>query len=765
MIPEVVASVIVLDELLSDGRRLSIEDLDLIALQENGLIREHLLSVLSAAVVLGDGRGRQVLRAFARLQPPDGSSVHAWILALGEARHYAHALPEDTHRLLVKGVQLGDGTLRSEPRLLAAIAAVAGEYMVHSLAGSLPMLLSAAAVETELAEAVVGGPDEVLKAALQSAPSYGGASMTKRAVDVLAVTRSWLAENSADPRRERVSLRVALRLVRVSYEALGAAPEHAMSVSIGSVIAPVSAEHRAAIKAAAEFASELIATSAPVTLDELGDQFVEILRAEPDSSTDPRVAAMLRSPYSVLRSAIGTRWEHLPVVARLMLMQVDASRQIAARARADHHLQRIALVHGVQASRSRKTGEDLTQRALDLGRELGPRRASALIHEARDAAPARTAWLAPLILRGAGLGTSQQEAIATIASMRSDPALRHALGHFIAGAIDGPGVPMGTLVELAADPEAASSVVAALDRLKLADERELIDRLVDAPAAHFALVDHLWLCRRIDEPDRAEILLRVGDAATDGLLPHIIGRFGCGGTGMGIPKSLRPQFVNQMVRAAGNDDIGEEVSDAFELLVQGGDDAWLEPIEARLSGVTTRFLSLLPRGFERGVATLTDAQRDRAIPRIAGWLEMEGESQLALGLLHLLPTVGLGRPALTERLVTWYVASERTRDKAIGCLSVLCDHGVIGPALRVLFDAGGPGDEDRLIAAMWMPAVAWAGSLEETYAGRAALFDGLPRRGASTRYRAFLSKCSEHFRALAEAQRMKERKLQEGYER
>jgi hypothetical protein len=85
----------VLDELLSEGARLSIDDFPLSALGPDEFVRQRVLTGLSGAVLLGEGRGRDRLRSFAKLRPAARARRAGGRQRLPIARIYAAALPDE----------------------------------------------------------------------------------------------------------------------------------------------------------------------------------------------------------------------------------------------------------------------------------------------------------------------------------------------------------------------------------------------------------------------------------------------------------------------------------------------------------------------------------------------------------------------------------------------------------------------------------------------------------------------------------------------
>ena len=747
-----------------------------------------MLASLSGAVIYGEGRGRDRLAHFVRRRHPRRDAApEAWLAALHEARIYARALPQDVGELLDEVLRLPDDDLRVAPRVLAAAAGAARELAQEAIRTGLPPLLSLATLEPVNDHDALSSPGKTLAELLERSPSYGGPRLTERAVDALSTTRSWLERDPSSVARQRIALRASLLLVAVAYEFMGHSADDAMTLHLGAIPAPDTAEHRKAIRDAARFAAELIANAEPDTLGELRDAYPALLRRaagfEPSlvNELPEALKSMIRAPLSTVRTAILDAWERLPIVVRLRIMESDGNRRVADRARADPDVDRFAAMFGVIRAGRRRSDEwgALLQRATELGRELGPDAALDLLEQALDRANGHLRLSGGRhLMQGAGEAATRAQVAEAIRRMNGDAGLRRLLGSLLSGSLRGAGLPRETLRDLAANPDTASAVVDVLDLVELDEERHLTTRLLGQPAAHVALADHLWRCKRRDDTDRAETLLQLAEASSDEMLPAVLEQFGLHHGSVPVPHVLRGRFASQMARAARTTALDRRrrgnLGDAFSLLVSQGSDAWLDVIDERRSAmlepeatVERRLWDLVPGDFGAGISELADEQRDRALPRIARWLEPTDHNahtwRVELGLGELVPGVGANRPQLTEILATWYRAGGTARGRTLQMLATLYRRGALEPVLDELLAAGTPADDDELIAALSMPPMSWVGDLESEYLARAELFAKRARRG-SARARPFAAKAESHFRALAESERLKTQSRHEGYD-
>lgn len=783
--PEAIAPVIVLDELLGGvASRLSIDDFPLSALDDTA--RERVLATLSGAVVYGEGRGRDRLRRFAmRRRPQRDAMADAWLPALREARMYAHALPQDSRELLNDVVCLPDGDLRAAPLVLAAAAEVAHQLAEVSLPAGLPALLSVAALEPADGRDRLANSRKTLAELLERSPSYGGPRLTERAVEALAATRAWLQVDPGSVARQRIALRVSLMLVAVAYEFMGHSPADAMTLQLGAVPAPDTPEHREAIREAAQFAAALIAAAEPEALEELREAYPALLHRAAGiapslvNQLPDALKSIIGPPITTVRTAILDAWDRLPIAVRLRLMESDDNRRVTARALADPEADRFAALFGVIRAGSFRTNEwaALLQRATELGRELGPDAALDLLERALEHACGSLRISGGYkLMHGAGQAAPRNGTGKAIARMSADARLRPFLRSLLSGSLQGAGLPPSTLRDLAASSDTAIEVVDALDLVEPDEERRLMTLLLQRPAAHAALADHLYNCERCNDFDRAKTLLQLAAATSDEMLTRVLEQFGPHHGSVRVPETLRARFESEMARAVSSAALDRRdpgnLSNAFSLLVSHDGDAWLNVIDQRRTAMCEapgegRPWDLVPDDFDAGIGELTDQQRDQAVPRIARWLEEADHDaddwRVKIGLSDLLPRVGANRATLNEVLTSWYGAGGRARNRAMQALSKLHGYGAVEPVLDELLAASTAGDDSELIGALSMPPMSWAGDLEEEYLGRAELFAKWSHRGSS-RARSFAAKAESHFRRLAESERLETRSRHEGYD-
>jgi hypothetical protein len=634
VVPDAIAPVIVLDGLLRAGgaTRLRLADLSLPRLDAAG--RAAVLPTFAAAVIYGEGQGRDALRSFAVRMPDCGSSPADLTTMLSEARLYARALPDDAARVLDATLRLHGDILAEQPSVRSAAADAARELADVSLAAALPPLLTMTALEAPANRDDLAGPRTTLANLLQRSPtSFSSDALTERAVEALRGTRAWLANDPSSPARQRVALRAGLTLVAVAYEWMGPTAADAMAIQLGAVPAPATAAHRAAIRDAASFAAELIAMAEAPALDELRTAYPALLQRAAGISPSPlgdlpewHVQA-IRSAVGIVRDAVLGAWDRVPVMARLRCLQDDGNRRVARRALADPTIEPFSVLFAVTPAGKRRSREwaGLLQRAYEMGRELGPERALDLVVEALEIADDR---MRPTgighLLNGAGERATQAQAGASIDRMRADSVLRPYLGPLLAGIARGVGLPTKVLRGLAADDDTAIQVVDVLDIVSKDQELRLIDVLMGHPRAHAWLADHLRMCERQDEPTRADLLLRLAEATDDSRLSHVLEQFGVLDTSVRVPDALRPRLLAQMIRvarvAALDRREGGNLSDAYSLVVSSDDEAWLDILAARRNAMLAaapddrRMWDLVPGDFKPGLSELSARQRDEALP-------------------------------------------------------------------------------------------------------------------------------------------------------
>jgi hypothetical protein len=784
VIPDAVAPILVLDMLLQSGghTRMRLTDLDLALAQAE---RERVLPIFAAAVFYGDGPGRDALRAFVSQSIPEtGKPAISWVSALREARLYARALPREASRVLDEVLKSPEEELRDEPGLLDAAAEAARVLADASLPVGLPRLLSVVALASGLAERVPSSPGKTLSDLLQRAPSYGGSVLTDRTVTALRTTRAWLAEEPQSPARQRVALRVGLMLIAVTYEFVGASVADAMAIHIGDVAAPQTQAHRAAIGEAAKFAAALLESSEPQALSELGESYASLVERAAGPATPSngelasRLRSMIRPAVSTVRSALLASWERLPVSARLRIVGADSNRRIASRAGADPEVSRLSLMFMVTPAGTPRVRawEAQLRRARELGRELGPDGSLDLLAEALGQAHGRFQVLGVRdLLIGAGETASRVAARRGVDRMTADPLLRPYLGLMLAGALRGPGVASTVLRALAGEPQTAAQIVDVLDLVTSAEESRLTKLLYGQPVAHPALACHLGLCRRPAD-ERAAALIELAEQGDTGTLGSVLEQFGQPPVLVAVPSTLRDRFARQMERIAREAALdrrgGTSVGDAFALVVQWGDEAWLEVLAARREALLAdagerRLWDLLPDDYAPPLVELSDHQRDEALPRLASWLEeADGDPldwRIEHGVVEMLPRVGSDRPKLAAILGGWYAAGGKARERTLRLMSPMLAQSVAGPVLDVILaNSPIPEAESELIAALSRPPMSWVGDLEEEYTKRADVFK--ERAGRGSRYaRSFAQAAEAHLRRLAEAEADRTQQRKEGY--
>ncbi len=786
--PDAIAPIMVLDGLLRTGgsARLRLADLDL---RLDAADRERVLPVFAAAVTYGDGQGREDLRAFVGdAWPAPGTGASAWVPALREVRLYARTLPQEASRVLEEVLRFPEDELVDQPAMLNAAAGAARGLADESLRAGLPPLLSLMALAGDDDERALSSPGKTVSDLLQRSPSHGGSMLTDRTVTALGVTRAWLAERAESPARQRVALRVALMLIAVAYEFIGPSASDAMAIHLGAVPAPDTREHRAAVRSAASYAAELVATVEAEALDALGSAYPSLLRRAAGVSPSPMgelpsaLRAAIRPAMSIVRNAVLGSWERLPAPARLRIMQADESRRIASRSASDPEIERLSVMLGITpAAKSRaREWEGLQRRARELGRELGPDGSLELLAEALGHANAgfRVSG-ARSLLTGAGERASRAEVAAGLERMSADPALHPYLGCLLVGALQGPGVAAKTLRELAADAKTAAQTVDVLNLVKPPTEQRLTKLLFGQPTAHPALADHLRTCRR-PEAEKAEALVGLAERTGTDLLAQVLEQFGALETSVAIPRGLRERFIAQMERVARETALDKRetgnVSDAFTLVVRGGDDRWLGILDVRRNAMLAdaasgdhRFWDFVPDDFGPGLAELSAHQRDQALPRLAAWLSDADRDPLAWrvghGLTELLPGIGAALPAFPELLQRWYIERGTARGRTLRLLSALLARGAAAPVLDAILEHAATADEEsELIGALSLPPTSWAGDLEQEYTKRADVFAKRSPRGTQ-RARAFARATEAQLRALAEQEAQQTRQRREGYER
>lgn len=788
VVPESIAPVIVLDELLrvSGSPRLRLAELRLRELDEGE--RAAVLPTFAAAVAYGEGQGADALRQFAVSVPSAETSSGQLGTILREARLYAPALPDDARLVLERSISLHRAALESSPHLLATAAGAARELSDISLARGLPLLLSLVAIEPPAARDDMEGPRATLSHRLERAPtSFVSAAPTDRAVAALQAVRSWLAEDASSPARQRVAIRAALMLVAVAYEWVGPSAADAMAIHLGGVRAPETAEHRAAVMGSAKFVAELISNSDGTALDELRSAYPALIHRG-TGLYPPAMGPLpewhrrtLRSATTIVRSAILSAWDRLPIGVRLRCLEVDSNLRLAARALSDPEVERFSILFAISPAgrlRSHEWSRQL-QRAEEMGRALGPHQAIDVAMAALDVADAQ---LRPdaigNLIGGAGAGTTRQRAGAAVARVRGEPRLQLYLGSLLAGIARGPGLPTRTLLELASDQQAAVHIPRILDLVEPRIEARLIDKLFGQPSCHGWLADHFRTSPRYDPRTRAERLLALAEATDEEHLPTVLEQFGGVDTSVSIPEDLRPRLLAQMLRAAGTADLdrrsGGNIGDAYHLVVRWGDDAWLDVIAARRDAMLDaqpgdrRLWDLISDHFTPGLHALSTAQRDRAIPRIAAWLEEPTTPPLGwrveLGLQDLIVRVGAGRPDLPRVIAEWYQGDAEARGRALRLLGPLAGREALPPVLaEILMSSDRAGDDPELMVALATPPMSWIGDLEKEYRARAErLRDAFGRGGR--RLRAFAETAAAELERLADEEQARARARHEGYE-
>ena len=162
-------------------------------------------------------------------------------------------------------------------------------------------------------------------------------------------------------------------------------------------------------------------------------------------------------------------------------------------------------------------------------------------------------------------------------------------------------------------------------------ERRLTELLIDQPAAHLVLADHVWLCRRATDTQRAETLrgsakprrTRRSRACSSTLArartPWLFRRPFSHGSGKQIRRAARSRPLDHEERG--------RLTDAFSLLVGSGGSEWLEVIDARRAEIEanetgTILWDVVPDDFRTAIDELTGEQRDQAVPTLARWLEI-----------------------------------------------------------------------------------------------------------------------------------------------
>lgn len=787
VVPDAIAPVLVLDSLLRSAGTARLRLADLV-LPTDGSERERILPVFCAAVVYGHGQGGSDLQAFVGSARPDQTQpLGAWMTALREARLYAHGLPLEAAQVIQSVLRFPAQELSGQPTLLNAAADAAHALVDVSLKDGLPLLLEAVALATD-DERALSSPAKTLEQLLERSTTYGGSRVTRRTEDVLTATRAWVAQQPDSPARQRVGLRVSLMLITVAYEYFGQSASDAMAINLGAVAAPDTPGHRAAIRAAAKYGAELVASADQDALREVGRVYPALLMREAGMSPAPvnelpdALRAAMRPAVGIVRNALLAEWDRLPVSARLSIMQADDNRRIARRAGTDTQLQQLALIYGIAPAgtvRAREW-ESLQRRARDLGRSLGPSDALDLLTTALENTDGRFQLLgASNLLIGAGEETSRTCATDAVQRMNAEPLLRPFLGSLLAGAMQGPGVADSGLTALATNPDTAVQTVDVLDLVSPAQEIQLTEMLVRQPTAHAALADHLTRCRRPDV-ERAEALLDLAERTSTSVLAQVLEPFGALSTSLGVPDALRERFTAQMQRVAREAALDRhetgDVSDAYTLVVGWQDESWLEILDARRQAMLAAPASvehclwdLVPHDFEQAINQLSEHQRDRALPRLAAWLdETDGDRggwRVQHGLTELLSRVGAGRPELAMILRDWYAEGANARSRTLQMLSTLLARDAATHVLdAILENAMTDEDESELIGALSLPPMSWAGDLEEEYIKRADVLAKRTRRG-SKRGQAFARTAEAHLRHLADSEAQETLRGREGYAR
>lgn len=782
VVPEAIAPIIVLDGLLrpAAATRLRLADLSLDGF--DAARRGPLLSTLTAAVTYGNGQGREELRSIAVRNPEPGSPLAAWETPLREARLYAQALPQDAAGVLDAVVGLHADELATHAHVLNAATQLARELVPHQSA--LPALLTLVALEPPAQRDAFDSPRETLSNLLQRSPSYVSPMVTERAVQVLQATRSWLARDPT-PSRQRVALRAALMLVAVAYEWVGPTASDAMAIQLGAVPAPATPAHRRAVRDAATFAAQLIETADIAALDEVGTAYPELLQREAGMSPSPMSELpdwhrrTIRLATAIVRNAILRAWDRLPLTVRLRCLQQDANRRVAARALADPAVETFSIVFMVTPAGRRQTREweHLLKRATQMGQQLGPRRALDLALDARRHANAQ---LQPSGIRnllwGAGEHATRPQINAAINRMVGDDILRPYLGTLLTGAARGPGIPVTTARKLAADPGTAVHIVQVLDLVAEDEELRLLEVLTTQPVAHPALADHLGICDRLTEADRAVRLILLAEAGDDDALAHVLDQFGASDFHIRVPAVVRDRFMALMIRAARDTPLNRrgtgDLGPAFSLIVSWDDDSWLDVLAARrdamLQGDPGHWRwDLLPDEFKAALAELSDRQRDNALPRIGEWFDEPADERLKwrveLGLEELLAHVGAKRPGLPALLGEWYAAAGEHRIRMLRLLSPLFRRNGLEPVLDEILELpAATVDDDDLLGAIGRAPSSWVGDLADEYEARADLFSQRSNRG-TRRARAFARTAEAHFRQLAANERARTQQRSQGY--
>lgn len=786
VVPDAIAPVIVLDGLLrgAGAARLRLADFSLAGLDAPS--REAVLPTFAAAVVYGDGQGREALRSFA-VRMPDGNTSPADLTSmLREARHYAPALSDEAVRVLDAAVRTHSDVLAAQRSVLSAATDVARAIADESLAAALPTLLTLTALEPSTDRDPIAGT--ALANLLERSPlSFSSDTLTDRTVEALRTTRAWLAEEPRAPPRQRVALRVGLMLVAVAYEWVGPTAADAMAIQFGAVPAPATPAHRAVIRDAARFAAELIGTAEVETLGELRTAYPALLNRAAGISPSPmrelsewHVRA-IRSGVVIVRNALLASWDRLPVTVRVRCLQVDGNRRILTRGLADPPVERLSILLGVTPAGQRRSREwaRLLDRAYEMGKQLGADRALGLVLEALTHTDDEMRLGGAMrLLQGAGERATRAQARAAVGRMRNDPQLWPYLGSFLAGIARGAGLSAKAYRDLASDPETAVHVVEILDLLAEDEELRLIDLLMGQPRAQAWLADHLRMCRRHEEPTRAGLLVRLAEVAEDPLLPQVLEQFGVLETSVRAPSALRPRLLAQMVRVAGVAALDRRergnVSDAYSLVASWGDGEWFEPLTARRDAMLAatshdqRMWDLVPDDFAAGLNELSASQRDQALPRIAAWFDEPTSPPLGwrveLGLEELMVRVGAERPGLPPILAGWYGAGGAARARTLRLLSPLFGRGTLEPVLdAILALPVSSVDDAELVAALSVPPPSWVGDLEEEYTRRAEFLSRRSRRG-SKRAQAFARTGEAQFRRLADEERARTQQRKEGYE-
>lgn len=786
--PDAIAPVIVLDALLRPrgAVRLRLEDFDLRGLDDDA--RERLLPNLVAAVAYGEGHGRQPLRHLLALRrPASGATATMWLTALKEASLYAQVLPSDAEHLLRDLLELPPNDLAAAPAVVRAAADVARRLCESSRAAGLPPLLSLAAIELQAGSDELSGPQKLLENLLDRAASYSGPQLTYRIAQTLDVTRAWHARHGSQVAHQRIALRVAMGLIAVIYEWIGPTAANAMAMQFGAVPAPETAAHRRALRQAAAYAAELIASVDDVALEELADAYpalmdrVRGIAPSPMRALTTKQKAAIRPAAAIVRRALLDAWSRLPVAVRLRCLERDPDATVARRARNDPHLTKVAALFGV-TSPSERVGDDweaLQARAYQLGRRLGPTRAVTLLTAAVEQVPGRHLNGDYALMRGAGHEGTRRQNAAAIRRLRGDQRLRASLPWLLAGAIDGAGVPIATLRSLATDADTAAYLPPVLDLIEASQELSLLDILVDQPASHARLADHLRVCGRLRADARAERLMLVAERTEDQLLPQILEQFGLLDSSLNVPSALRERFVVQLTRAAATTALDRSarghLTDAFALVVWWRTDTWLDVIDARRRVLLEardgdyRMWDLLAEDLKLALDDLTDRQRDAALERVAGWVEeldrRDNRWRVERDLLELLERIGEGRPGIVDVIVRWVVAGGAGRDRALMLLAGLADRDEAGPVIDALLEEPTSSlTDDALIEAITAPPMSWVGDLDERYRQRVKFFTARRRRG-SRRARQFAATAQAHFRRLLDEELERSRARSEGYGR